>query len=294
MVSIITVNFNGYKDTCELIDSLQQYETYPYEVIVVDNASRNEEGKRLQASGFDKVTVVCSDQNLGFAGGNNLGFQYAKGDYILYMNNDMLIDRPFLEVLIDRLNSSNNIGAVSPKLLYLEPAHTIQYAGFTPLSPILLRNETIGIGEKDEGQRDQARETAFLHGACMLTSRKVLEDAGQMTEVYFLFYEEFDWSMQLKRAGYSLWYEPAAAVYHKESMSIPKATPLRQYYMTRSRLLFARRNLKGMDCLLSCLYQLSIVLIKNTLVFSLKGKWQNVMASWRGSISGLTDKVMRR
>ncbi|MDF9831730.1 glycosyltransferase family 2 protein [Parabacteroides sp. PF5-6] len=291
MVSIITVNFNGYKDTCELIDSLQQYETYPYEVVVVDNASRNEEGKRLQACGFDKVTVVCSDQNLGFAGGNNLGFQYAKGDYILYMNNDMLIDRPFLEVLIDRLNSSSNIGAVSPKLLYVAPAHTIQYAGFTPLSPILLRNETIGIGEKDEGQRDQARETAFLHGACMLTSRKVLEDAGQMTEVYFLFYEEFDWSMQLKRAGYSLWYEPAAAVYHKESMSIPKATPLRQYYMTRSRLLFARRNLKGMDCMLSCLYQMGVVMPKNVLTYMLKGRWQMVCASWKGMVKGISDKT---
>lgn len=291
MVSIITVNYNGYTDTCELIKSLKMYETYPYEVIVVDNASRNDDGRRLHAHGFENVTVICSNVNLGFAGGNNLGFRYAGGDYILYMNNDMLIDRPFLQAMINRFEMSDKVGAVSPKLYYVDPPGRIQYAGMTPLSPILLRNKTIGLGEKDEGQRDQAMEVAFLHGACMLTSREVLKDVGEMTEVYFLFYEELDWCLQLQSAGYNLWYEPAAAVYHKESMSIPQSTPLRHYYMVRSRLIFTRRNRKGVVRFLSSLYQLTVVLLRDTIRYSIERKWGIVKSAWVGSWHGLIDKT---
>lgn len=290
MVSIITINYNGYADTCAFIDSLLEHEDYPFEIIVVDNASRNEEGVRLKQA-YPSHKIVCSPNNLGFAGGNNLGYQSATGDYILYMNNDMLIDGPFLKPLIDRLHTDRRIGAVSPKIKYSYARDVIQYAGFTPMAPVVLRNAMIGVGEKDTGQYDEARPTAFVHGACMLTSRRILEDAGTMTDVYFLFYEELDWCMQLQRAGYSLWYEPASTVYHKESMSIPKGTPLRQYYMTRSRLLFARRNYVGKDRFLSCLYQSTVVWGKNLLTYLLKGEWKMLASSWKGMIRGLTDKT---
>jgi GT2 family glycosyltransferase len=291
MVSIITVNYNGFRDTCELIGSLKAHEPCPFEVIVVDNASRNEEGRRLKELYEEDgiVTVVCSDVNTGFGGGNKLGYSYAKGEYILYMNNDMYIERPFLQHLINRLDSSDKTGAVSPKILFNEPKGIIQYAGFTAFSPVTLRNHLIGFG-KEENECNIAGETFSPHGACMLTSRRIVEKAGMMTDIYFLFYEEFDWSLQLKRAGYGSWYEPASAVFHKESMSVPKGTPLRQYYMTRSRLLFARRNLNGADRFLSCLYQALIVMPRNLLVYALKGKWKMAAASWKGAWEGLTVK----
>lgn len=201
----------------------------------------------------------------------------------------MYIERPFLQPLIHRLNSSDKIGVVSPKILFNKPKGIIQYAGFTGFSPITLRNHLIGFG-KNGNEQNTAQETFSPHGACMLTSRQIVEKAGMMTTVYFLFYEEFDWSLQLKKAGYRIWYEPAAVVFHKESMSIPKGTPLRQYYMTRSRLLFARRNLNGTDKLLSCLYQLLLVMPKNLLAYSLKGKWKMVVSSCKGAWQGLTTK----
>lgn len=293
MVSIITVNYNGYKDTCEFIESLCRHETCPYEIIVVDNASRNNDGERLKEK-YPGVTVVCSKKNLGFAGGNNLGYPYAKGEYILYMNNDMTIDAPFLQILINRLNSSKQTGLVSPKIKYAYAPDTIQYAGFTPLSPILLRNHQIGHNQKDHGQYDFACETAYAHGACMLTSRKILEEAGTMTDIYFLFYEELDWSRQLQRAGYNIWYEPAACVYHKESISVGKGSSLQQYYMTRSRLLYARRNLTGMNKFLSCLYQSSVVLTKNLLSCLLHADWQLLRSYAKGTWHGLTDSARRQ
>lgn len=287
MVSIITVNYNGYKDTCEFIKSLRQHETYPFEIIVVDNNSRNHDGEKLKEE-YPDITVISSPENLGFAGGNNLGNQYAKGDYILYMNNDMIIDSPFLQTLVHRLKSSPKIGLVSPKIKYAYAPNIIQYAGFTPMSPVLLRNHQIGYNQEDHGQYNTACETAFAHGACMITSRKVLEQAGGMTDVYFLFYEELDWSDQLRRAGYSIWYEPAVCVYHKESMSVGKGSSLQRYYMTRSRLLYARRNLKGINKMLACCYQLSVVLEKNILSCLLHNDWKLLKSYIKGAWDGIT------
>lgn len=290
MVSIITINYNGYKETCELIESLHKIETYPYELIVVDNASKENEGKLLKEK-YPNVTVVCSNKNLGFAGGNNLGYQYATGKYILYMNNDMTIVNPFLQILVNRLQSSPYIGVVSPKIKYENQPDIIQYAGFTPMTSILLKNRMIGEKEKDNGQYDQACHTGFAHGACMLTSRDILKIAGFMTEIYFLFYEEMDWGIQLQRAGYESWYEPGASVLHKESMTAKRNSPLRLYYMTRSRILFIRRNSSGGKKALAYLYFLLISTPKNLLYFLIKGKTKMLTAFMKGCIRGFIDIV---
>ena len=116
MVSIITVNYNGWKDTCELIASLKKYERYPYEVIVVDNASAGDDVHEICVRCPD-VNVVCSDKNLGFAGGNNLGYQSAKGDYLLFLNNDIIIKSAILEPMVRRLQDPA-IGGVSPMIRF--------------------------------------------------------------------------------------------------------------------------------------------------------------------------------
>lgn len=289
MVSIITVNYNGYNDTCELIDSLRRYETYPYEIIVVDNASAENEALKLKA-GYPEIIAVRSEENLGFAGGNNKGYRYATGEYILYMNNDTEIKAPFLEALVNRFVTAGNAGAVSPKIKFAYAPDTIQYAGFTPMSSVSLRNRRIGNHEKDTGRYNVAGETAFVHGACMLTSRSVLEKAGAMTTVYFLFYEELDWSNQLRRAGYTIWYEPAASVYHKESKSVKKKSPVKYYYLTRARILYARRNGTGLKKLLSCLYLSSVVFLKNLVSAAVHNQPGLIKAYTCGTWRGLTDK----
>ncbi|WP_455637578.1 glycosyltransferase family 2 protein [Parabacteroides sp.] len=290
MVSIITINYNGYKDTCELVESFRQFEDYPYEIIIVDNASPNGDGALLKTS-LSGVTIVCSDKNLGFSGGNNLGYKYAKGEYILFMNNDMTITRPFLKTLVNRLQSNERIGLVSPKIKYEHHPDIIQYAGYTAMNPIRISNHLIGVNQKDLGQYDQATPTAYAHGACMLTSRKIIEKAGMMTDIYFLFYEEIDWSIQLRRAGYEIWYEPNAHVLHKESMTIKRGTPQRLYYLTRSRILFTRRNYTSIKKVTAILYQLLIVIPKNILQYSIHRQKGMLPAFIKGSYHGLTDKI---
>lgn len=290
MVSIITINYNGYKDTCELIDSLHLHETEPYEIIIVDNASSANEVEWLREK-YPDITIIQSLKNLGFAGGNNLGLAHATGEYILFINNDITLDRPILRKLINRLETSDRVGAVSPKIKYEYKPDTIQYAGFMPMHPIRISNRIIGYNEKDNGQYDEAHSTAFVHGACVLTSRKILEEVGPMTEIYFLFYEELDWSFQLQKAGYETWYEPAVYVLHKESMTAKKGTPLRLYYLTRSRILFTRRNYHSIHKILAFVYLLFIAIPKNLLGYCLPFRSKMLKAYIKGCLRGFIDPI---
>lgn len=289
VVSIVSVNYNGYTDTCYMIESLQQHETFPYEIIVVDNASRENDAARLQQR-YPNVTVIASKENLGFAGGSNLGTLHAKGDYILYLNNDIVIDQPFLKAMVDRMHATPKVGLVSAKILYEHHRNIIQYAGYTQLTRIRMKSHQIGQGEEDLGQYDVATVTGSAHGACMLTSRKIIEEVGMMTDIYFLFYEELDWSFRIQQAGYELWYEPAAHVYHKEGMSIRKNSPLRNYYLFRNRIVYTRRNGKGIEKLLSLLYLTCITYPVNILRSVVSAYWENISALSKGLWDGWTMK----
>lgn len=289
MVSIITINYNGWQDTCELIASLKQFETYPYEVIVVDNASRGNDVECIRSAHPD-VTVVCSDRNLGFAGGNNLGFSYAKGDYILFLNNDMVLKRSMLRPLVDRL-ADERIGGVSPCIYYLQKPDQIQYYGYRDMTPITLKHTTEPFDPSRRADFLKPKETEVLHGGAMMVRRDVIERVGKMTEVYFLFYEEFDWSRRMREAGYVLFYEPTSEVYHKESMSIPHQTPFREYYLARSRAIYARRNSKGGRKFLSCFYLLFLVMPKKLITFAGKKRMDLMRATLRGTCSGLFESL---
>ncbi len=253
IISIITINYNGLKDTCELMDTLP-LDDESIEVIVVDNASREDEASVIQQR-YPQVKVIRSNENLGFAGGNNLGIEAASGQYLYFINNDTLLTlqeesvqkakhgmQADLRHLVERLESNPQIGMVCPKIRFTWGENLIQFAGYTPLSRVTLRNHAIGFNESDYGQYDTAHPTPYGHGAAMMVRREVIDKAGMMPTCFFLYYEELDWSMMIRRAGYDIWYEPASTIYHKESQTTGQASPLRTYYITRNRLLLVRRN----------------------------------------------------
>lgn len=278
-LSIITVNYNGYKDTCELIDSIPFDDSM--EVIVVDNASKENEANHIQKR-YPQVKVIRSGKNLGFAGGNNLGVKAAKGNYLLLINNDTIFKDFSIQPLIDRLESKSQIGMVCPKIRFIWGTNPIQFAGYTPLSKITVRNQSIGFGEEDQGQYDKAHPTPYAHGAAMLIKREVLGKVGLMPEDYFLYYEEIDWSMMFTRAGYQIWYDPACTIYHKESQSTGQKSPLRTYYITRNRLLLVKRNWHGIYKWLAYFYLLLIVGPRDLLKFALKGRYDLTKAVYKG------------
>lgn len=282
-ISIVTVNYNGLKDTCELIGSLQEHiHSCTYELIVVDNGSLQNEASALQEK-YPSVRTFRSERNLGFAGGNNLGIEQAKGKYILLLNNDTYIEEDNFRYLIGILERNSSIGAVSPKIRFAFPPRNIQYAGFTPMTRYTLRNHSIGFNEADQGQYDIPCPTSFLHGAALMFKREVLQKAGKMSELFFLYYEEMDWCNRILEQGYQLWYQPRCTVYHKESRSTGSDSPLKTYYLSRNRLLYAWRNRKGLHRWIAIFYQLSVAIPKNIMVNLLKGKRQQAKAVWKGS-----------
>ena len=285
LLSIITINYNGLKDTCELIESLP-LEDKSIEVIVVDNASAQDEATIIKER-FPQVKIIRSKKNLGFAGGNNLGIKAAKGKYLFFLNNDTLLKPQTSDIrsLISRLETSPKIGMVCPKIRFTWGNQLIQFAGYTPLTPITMRNKAIGCGEADHGQYDTPHFTPYAHGAAMMIKREIIEKVGLMPECYFLYYEELDWSMMIRRVGYDIWYEPACTVFHKESQTTGQNSPLRTYYITRNRLLFAQRNQQAMAKYITYLYLISIVAIRDILKYAFQQRWDLVRATIRGVVS---------
>jgi len=285
LLSIITINYNGLKDTCELIDTLPLKDK-SIEVIVVDNASTQDEATAIEQR-YPLVKVIRSPKNLGFAGGNNLGIKAAQGKYLFFLNNDTILkfQTSDLRPLISRLESSPKIGIVCPKIRFSWGNQLIQFAGYTPLTPITMRNKAVGCGEVDHGQYNTSHSTPYAHGAAMMVKREVIEKAGLMPECYFLYYEELDWSMMIRRAGYDIWYEPACTIYHKESQTTGQNSPLRTYYITRNRLLFAQRNQQGMARYITYLYLIGLVAFRDMLKYTFQCRWDLVRATIRGVVS---------
>ena len=278
-LSIITINYNGLEDTCALI------ETIPFndkmEVIVVDNASKNDEGSIIQKR-FPYVKVVQSEKNLGFAGGNNLGIKAAHGKYLFIINNDTVFKDFNVQALVKRLNSSPQIAIVCPKIRFAWGNNPIQYAGYTSLSKMTVRNQAIGFSEEDNGQYETAHPTPYAHGAAMLIKREAIDKVGLMPECYFLYYEELDWSMMFTRAGFQIWYDPHCTIYHKESQATGQNSPLRTYYITRNRLLLVKRNYPATYNWFAYGYLLCVVFPKDLLKYTLHSRRDLASATLRG------------
>lgn len=282
-ISVITVNFNGFSDTCEFIDSwVATILSVSFEIIVIDNGSTKDESSLLKQR-YPFLNVIRSEKNLGFAGANNIGIKVAKGKYLFFLNNDVVLTHDTVHLLVNRLSSLKQIAGVSPLIRDYHVPHAIQFAGYTPLSFIKLRNQAIGEGKLD-GEYP-ASPTPYLHGAAMLMKANAVRLIGSMPEEYFLYYEELDWCTHITDLGFQLWYEPACEIYHKGSTTTGKNSPLKAYYLSRNRLLFTYRNRTGITRYTAIFYQLVIVLPKDMLKALIRGQIYVAIAHLKGIIA---------
>lgn len=280
MISIITVNYNGFDLSCALIESLKKV-TCQHEIVLVDNASDRNEAAMIAAR-YPYVKTVRSEQNLGFAGGNNLGVKHASGEWLFFLNNDTEILSDNLEQILKPFNDPS-VGVVCPKIRFFAEPRPIQFAGYTPMRGIAMKNGLIGFMKSDDGQFDVPSETPFAHGAAMLVSRAAYDDVGPMPECYFLYFEELDWSLMFRRKGWKIMYEPSVTVFHKESATTGQDSPLRSYYMARNRQVFAYRNYSGMKRAAVIMYARWLSGSKRVLSALLHGRKDLAKAVLRGN-----------
>lgn len=287
LVSIITVNFNNTQVTCELLRSAHQLTYSPIEIIVVDNASKEDPTDIFKAI-YPNAIVIRNKTNLGFAGANNIGMKAAQGDYFFLVNNDTELTPSIIQPLLSVLKDNPQAGGVSPKFHFYFHPGIIEYAGYGKMNYLTARNRMIGNKEKDSGQHDSFRETYYMHGGAMMVPRKVVEKAGLMSEEFFLYYEELDWCEQIRRKGYKLYYQPESLIHHKESMTTGKNSPLKTYYITRNRILFIRRNAKPVSKAVFFIYFALITTAKNILTYVIKGHFDHLVAFTKGVWWNLT------
>jgi len=267
-VSIITVNYNQRQVTDDLLNSIIKYNTYyETEIIVVDNGS-DINSKPYWKVKYPNFIFIRSEKNLGFAGGNNLGIQSATGDFLFLVNNDTIFTPNLIDILVQTLLMNSQVGIISPKLLYFDQPHVLQYVGYTEMNYYTARNSCIGQYEIDNGQYDSViGKTAFAHGAAMMVRRSVINKVGLMADNFFLYYEELDWCERAKKAGFEIWINTNVSIYHKESISVGKKSALKEYFMNRNRILFIRRNAPLFPKILFFFYFILFVIPRNILSY---------------------------
>lgn len=273
-VSVITVNYNQPEVTETLLKSISDHNKYPaIEVIVVDNGSRENHVPAWSLK-YPEHIFIRLENNLGFAGGNNEGVKRADGEYLFFVNNDTEFTDGLVESLTKLLDEHAEIGMVSPKIRYFDQPRVIQYAGFTQMNYNTARNKCIGEFEEDKGQFDHTSgQTGFVHGAAMMVRRSAIEKAGLMFESFFLYYEEMDWCERIRKAGFEIWVEPRALIFHKESISVGKKSALKEYFMNRNRILFIRRNAPALSRYFFYLYFISVVAPRNLLRYAFEKRY---------------------
>lgn len=252
-VAVILVNWNGWRDTARCLQALGELDYADFFTVVVDNASSDGSAEELR-SRFPGVTLLQSERNLGFAGGNNLGIRHAleEGfDYCWLLNNDTVPEPGALAALVARMEEDPGVGICGSRLVYEERRNTLQALGGGTYHPWLGVTRSLGEGEDAGLKVDRAaveQQLDYVAGASMLVSRDFLETVGMMREDYFLYYEEMDWA-ERARGRYRLGFAPDSVVYHREGASIGggSADPagrsrLADYFQVRNRLRFTRRH----------------------------------------------------
>lgn len=236
-VSVIIVNYNGRHLLDELFESLATQTRLADEVIMVDNASMDGSVDYV-LDRFPWVKVITSPANVGFAGGNNLGFDNAQGEYIALLNTDAVPEEKWLAELIHALDKDDRLGAVVSKVFLAAEKPTIDCAGaeFNNLGFSWGR----GSNQLDKGQFESVVESASLTACATLLRRSALGGAPLFDGRLFMYYEELDLGIRLRGNGYNILYVPTSVVCHKRSQGVRKATskPLefQQFYGNRNRI----------------------------------------------------------
>jgi GT2 family glycosyltransferase len=272
LISIITVDYNQPETTLSLLKSIDFF--YPVaniEIIVVDNGSIVDNGDKFKAEN-PRVKFIRSAENLGFAGGNNLGIEAASGAYLFLVNNDTEFTAGLLETLSETLALNPEVGIISPKIKYFDQPEILQYVGYTEMNYYTCRNHCVGQYELDTGQYDrQVGQTGYVHGAAMMIRKEALVAAGTMADNFFLYFEEMDWCERIRDAGFQIWVNPQATIYHKESISVGKNSALKAFFMNRNRILFIRRNASWLQRSIFYLYFGCIVAPRNMISYARTG-----------------------
>jgi GT2 family glycosyltransferase len=242
-VSIIILNWNGWRDTLACVESCQRLTWPNFQIVVVDNASTDGSEEQLRQS-LSGVEIIQSGANLGFSGGNNVGIRRALEsgvDYVWLLNNDAVADPQALTILVEAMENDPDIGIAGSKIYYYdEPLKIWSAGGMWKKGRLHWRQR--GANQLDEGQFDEPCGVGSVSGCSMLVRTTAIKKIGLMDEGYFLYWEDTEWCARARAGGYKVLLLPGSLVRHKVSVSTRQSSFPQYYYYTRNGFSFLREH----------------------------------------------------
>ncbi len=215
-----------------------------WQIIVVDNGS-DEDIRPLTAGRFDAVEVIRSECNLGFAAGNNLGLRRAKGDFVILINSDVIARAETLESLVSSLSEVRQAAAMSPGLLAADGSPQAFAFGLGASPGYLIRRgvcSILGFGALHDWSIEELMEVEWVSAACLCVRRNVVQQIGELDERFPLYFEDTDWCMRMRAAGWKVLYNPQLTVIHLGGATEPHRSVQRQDLYYRSLVLFCGKH----------------------------------------------------
>lgn len=255
LVYIVLVNWNGLEDTLECLRSLNEISYKNYKIVVVDNGSNNNQADVIKKK-FPYIELIKNKRNEGFVVANNQGIKLALkngADYILLLNNDTVVKRNFLDVLIEYAEQNRNVGILSPKIVYYNSNIIWSMGG--KISYLTGFSIMIGKGKNSENY-NEVIEPDFVSGCAMLIRNEVIEKIEFLDPVYFAYYEDADYCFRVGKLGYKIKVIPESIIWHKKSASAGirgskrKISEIQAYLWARNGIIFGRKNLTGVKKIL--------------------------------------------
>jgi len=245
-VSVIITTMNRKDYILDCIRSLYDSGWSNFEIILVDNGSTDSTEEAVKEK-YPQVKLICSPTNLGIAGGRNLGQRNASGEYLLFLDSDVIVDKDLIKNLVTFASNDLRTGIVVPKIFVYDIEKIVWYAGAT-VNLFTSRVVNIGAWQKDHGQFDKITETSHGPTAFMVRT-DIAKQINGHDEIFFMSYADLDFALRVKKMGYKVFFYPYAILWHKVKPKIREGLrllgydrPMRAYYYSRNRVIFEKKN----------------------------------------------------
>lgn len=232
-IAIILINWNAFETTHDCIQSLKTVQEPAFDIIVVDNASADKSGDRIEALHPD-VIVLKSPVNAGFTGGNNIGFRYSieQGyEYSLMQNNDTFVEPDYLQRLTDYMDAHPATAVAQPRIFY-HPNREVLWDAGSYFNHFFGHSYTKGLGKPSKPAYEYEKEVDWVTGCALFVRNSVLKEVGLLSENMFMNWEDVDLSFRIKEKGYKLAYIPSSIIYHITSVSLRSSAKGREGFLS--------------------------------------------------------------
>lgn len=284
-ISVVVLNWNNWQETCACVQSLLNSTGVHYQVIVVDNGSQDGSQKIIRNQ-FPEINLICNDKNLGYAEGNNVGIRAAisaGSRYIFVLNNDTRVASDSLAILCAAGDKNPDCAFLGPKILHLDQPDQVQSRGIQ--LDYLWRSSQRGLDTNNLVSESGDEIVECISGAAIFARADALAGIGLLDPDYFLYREDIDWCLRVRKKGYKILFVPGAVIWHRSHHVRENDLPRVTYYMTRNSLLLYKKQNGG-----PIRFTLLLIRFLGTIFsWSIRPKWRNKQSEKQAMIVAIKD-----